>query len=120
MDNEIDKNYQSRPAYWNNIYDPVLNPTGTQPNPQWSDVSTSPSSSYWTVSAFRLGMRTANLNYTLPRKITNAMRISNARVFVSVLNPLNFYNPYDYKAPDGAYDVYPVLRTISAGANLTL
>jgi len=120
MNNNISRNFQSRPSIWNNIYDPELNPTGTMPNPHFESVSLTPISSFWEVSAFRLGIRNANLNYSLPKNITGAMRISSCRINLSILNPLNFFNPYDYKAPDGAYDVFPVLKTYSLGVNLGL
>jgi TonB-linked SusC/RagA family outer membrane protein len=119
MNNIISRNFQSKPAYWGNIYDPVLNPTGTMPNPNWDNVSLSPTSDFWKVSGFRMGMRNANLNYTVPKRIAESLRLSNARISLTALNPLNFYNPFDYKAPDGAYDVFPNLRTFSVGLNVT-
>jgi TonB-linked SusC/RagA family outer membrane protein len=120
MNNNISRNFQSRPAIWGNIYDPVLNPTGTMPNPNWDAISLSPTSTFWEVRAFRMGIRNANLNYSLPKKFTQAIHVSSARIALTALNPLNFYNPFDFKAPDGAYDVFPNLRTFSVGVNIGL
>jgi TonB-linked SusC/RagA family outer membrane protein len=117
-DNKISNAYYSRPVIWNNIYDPVLNPTGTMPNPHWQAVSLSPRSNFWKVNAFRMGMRNVNLNYTIPKKLVSLAHLSSARVAFTVLNPLFLFNPYSYKTPEGAYDAYPNLRTYSLGVNL--
>lgn len=120
MDNAIDRNFQSRPAYWEDIYDPEINPNGKYPNPNWESISLDRTSTFWRVSAFRMGMRSVNLNYSLPPRVIQALHISNARFILTMLNPVQFFNPYDYKAPEGAYDVFPNLRTYSLGVNLTL
>lgn len=120
MNTQIDKNYYSVPEMWNSIYDADLNPQGKYPNPYWSSINLSPSSSFWQVSAFRMSMRNMNLGYSLPKKVTDMLRISNAKVNFSVLNPMYLFNPFSYKAPDGAYDTYPDLKTYSFGINLSL
>lgn len=120
MNQKIENNYYSVPSYWANIYDPELNPGGKYPNPHWSSISLSPTSNFWRVSSFRMAMRNINLSYSLPKVITEKLKISNARVILSVLNPVYLYNPYDYRAPDGGWDTYPNLRTYSAGLNVTL
>lgn len=119
LNNNISRNFQSRPALWSNIYDPILNPTGNLPNPHWEAISLNPTSDFWRVSAFRMEVRNINLNYSLPKGVAEAMKISNARIFLSALNPFTLFNPYDYKAAEGAYDVYPTLRTYSLGINAT-
>ena len=119
LNNNIARNFQNRPAYWGNIYDPLLNPGGYYPNPHWEDISLDPISDFWRVSGFRMRMRNANLNYTLPKRIADAIRMSNARINLTALNPVNFYNPFDYKDAEGAYDIFPNLRTFSLGVNLT-
>jgi hypothetical protein len=118
MKEKISDNYRSRPEIWNNIYDPVLNPTGTMPNPWFAGTSLSPASTFWRVSAFSMAIRNINLGYSLPKKIVNMARMNSIRVALTALNPFILYNPYSYKAPDGAYDIYPNLRTYSLGVNL--
>ncbi len=118
LNSSIARNYYSLPEYWGNIYDPQLNPSGTNPN--WSDISLSPVSNFWKVSSFRMRMTSFSINYSLPKRIVEPLKISNARVYVTGLNPFAFYNPYSYRAADKAYDQYPNLRTISFGLNLGL
>jgi TonB-linked SusC/RagA family outer membrane protein len=118
MPNQISRTFQSRPEFWGDIYDPLLNPTGKYPNPNFESVSLSPTSTFWQVKAFRVGVRNINVNYTIPKKFTELAHVSSARVVFTALNPFIMYNPYSYKAPDGAYDVYPNLRTYSMGVNL--
>ncbi|WP_207514179.1 SusC/RagA family TonB-linked outer membrane protein [Longitalea luteola] len=118
MSNNISNGYYSRPAIWGNIYDPVLNPTGNMPNPHWQAVSLTPRSNFWKVSAFRMGVRNVNLNYSIPKKIVSLARMNSARVAFTILNPMFLFNPYSYKAPEGAYDAYPNLRTYSLGVNM--
>jgi TonB-linked SusC/RagA family outer membrane protein len=120
LNTSIARNFTSLPSIWGNIYDPVLNPSGTMPNPNFSAINLDPISKFYKVSSFRLRMPSFNVNYTLPKKLVERLRINNARVFLSALNPVNLYNPYSYKGPDGAWDAYPSLRTLSLGLNLTL
>lgn len=120
MNSDLSRVFQSVPSYWNNIYDPELNPGGKYPNPHWEDVSLSPVSNFWRVSSFRMRMRNFNINYTLPKKISEKAGVSNARIFFTGVNPINFYNPYDYKDSEGGWDVFPTLRTYSLGVNLSL
>ena len=114
----IASNTVNKPAIWNDIYDPILNPTGTMPNPNFSAINMDPSSSFWRVDSFRLDCRNITLAYTLPEKALSAMNLSSCKFNVVGLNPFNLYNPYSYKAVNGAYDVYPTLRTISLGLNV--
>jgi len=117
----ISRNYQSMPKYWNDIYDPELNPTGKFPNPAHEDISLKPRSEFWRVNSFRMFIRNINVSYSLPKHVTDKLRMSNARVFMTVLNPVNFYNPFGYKNPNGgSWDNYPQLRTYSFGLNLSL
>jgi hypothetical protein len=120
MQNNISNLYQNVPAYWNNIYDPTLNPAGKFPNPAHKDVSLDPVSNFWKTGSFRMRMRNFNLNYTIPKRMTDALRMNSARIALTAVNPLNFYNPYDYRDSEAGWDVYPVLRTYSLGINLSL
>ncbi|WP_207535216.1 SusC/RagA family TonB-linked outer membrane protein [Desertivirga arenae] len=119
LNNDISRVFASLPEIWGNIYDPVLNPSGTMPNPNWSSIYDVPSE-FWRVSSFRMRMTSFNLNYSLPKKVAEKLRVSNARFYLSGLNPFNLYNPYSYKDPSAAWDAYPNLKTYSFGMNLTL
>ena len=120
MEGNISNLYQNVPAYWGSIYDPVINPDGKYPNPGNREVSLDPISDFWGVSSFRMRMRNFNLNYTLGKKVISALKVSNARIALACINPVNFYNPYSYRDSEAGWDVYPVLRTWSLGVNLTL
>ncbi len=120
MHQNISRTYQSMPAYWADIYDPELNPNGNFPNPRWEDISLKPRSEFWRVDSFRFFIRNINVSYTIPQHVSEKLKMSNARVYMTVLNPLNFYNPFGYKNPlGGSWDSYPQLRTFSLGLNLS-
>jgi TonB-linked SusC/RagA family outer membrane protein len=119
MKTKINDGIDNRPSIWNNIYDPVLNPNGTMPNPFFSTINLDPTSGFWERNSFRLQMRNISLNYTLPEKYIKYLKISSCRLNVMALNPFNLYNPFGYKNPIGAYDVYPELKTISLGFNVS-
>jgi TonB-linked SusC/RagA family outer membrane protein len=114
----ISSNTVNKPAIWDNIYDPALNPTGTMPNPYFTAINMDPTSAFWRVDSFSLTCRNITIAYTLPEKALNAMNLSSCKVNLVGLNPITLYNPYSYKNASGAYDVYPTLRTISLGLNL--
>ncbi|MBD8488581.1 SusC/RagA family TonB-linked outer membrane protein [Echinicola sp. CAU 1574] len=121
MHQNISRTYQSVPSYWGDIYDLDLNPNGEFPNPYWSDISLTPRSEFWRINSFRMFIRNINVSYSIPKHIAEKLKISNARAFLTVLNPVSFYNPYGYKSSvGGAWDSYPVLRTYSLGLNLSL
>jgi hypothetical protein len=114
----INSNTVNKPVIWNDIYDPVLNPRGTMPNPYFSAINMDPTSTFWRVDSFRLDCRNITIAYTLSEKALNAMNLSTCKINLVGLNPFNLYNPYSYKNVNGAYDVYPTLRTISLGLNV--
>lgn len=116
----IARNFTSLPKIWGNIYDPVINPEGVMPNPNFPDINLTPASNFYKVSAFRLRIPSFNVSYSLPKSLLEKVKINNARVFLSALNPAILYNPYSYKGPEGAWDAYPNLMTFSLGVNLTL
>ena len=120
LNNDISRVYTNLPVIWGNIYDPDLNPTGTMPNPQWSDIYNRVSN-FWSVPAFQMRMSSFNIGYRLPEKLVKYLKVANARVYASAMNPLTIYNPFKYKDGNGAaWDTYPNLRTYSFGVNVTL
>ncbi len=119
MNSAINDGIDNRPSIWRDIYDPVLNPNGPMPNPYSEALNLSPTSTFWQRSATSIQMRNINLSYALSEKYTEALGISGLRLNLTALNPFILYNPFDYKNPSGAYDVYPSLATYSLGLNLS-
>ncbi|MFG6685750.1 SusC/RagA family TonB-linked outer membrane protein [Mariniflexile sp. HNIBRBA6329] len=119
--NLITGNYQNRPAFWANMYDEQLNPTGTIPNlaPQNKEINTV-SSQFWQVSSFSLVMRNINLSYAFPKTLTEKVGVNSFRLNLVAMNPFILFNPYkDFGlSPYGSYDSYPVLKTYSLGVNI--
>lgn len=73
-------------------------------------------SSFWMKDASFLRLRNIELGYTLPRKITDKMRISGARIYVSGTNILTFtpLDDYDPQVMTG----YPLTKSYNMGINL--
>ncbi|TKK65810.1 SusC/RagA family TonB-linked outer membrane protein [Ilyomonas limi] len=109
----------SRPAFWSDVWTPE-NPNAIYPNPYYN-FSYDLASSFWFKSAFNFRMRNLNVSYTLPRRFSDKLGFTNTSVYVNVVNPINFYNPYSYKDNSlGSFDAYPLLRTWAFGINLGL
>jgi hypothetical protein len=108
----------SRPVFWADHYTPE-NPNAKYPDPYWEETY-SMVSSFWFRNAFAFNMRSLNVSYQLSQNVAKKLGISSAKIIGVGLNPITFFNPYDYKAASGAYNVYPQMRTWSLGLNLTL
>ncbi|HEX5655148.1 MAG TPA: SusC/RagA family TonB-linked outer membrane protein [Chitinophagaceae bacterium] len=109
----------SRPAFWTDVWTPE-NTNAEYPNPFYSS-SYDVTSAFWFKSSFNFRMRTANLSYAIPAAFTKKMGFSNLRLYVSAVNPVNFFNPYSYKDnASGSFDAYPNLRTVLFGVNASL
>jgi TonB-linked SusC/RagA family outer membrane protein len=108
----------SRPAFWADHYTPE-NPNAKYPDPYYHETY-SVASSFWFRNAFVFRMRSINLSYTLGKSVSEKLGVSSMKIIGVGLNPLNFYNPFDYKGSQSAYNVYPLMKTWSLGLNLTL
>lgn len=109
----------SRPEFWADHWTPE-NPNAAYPNPYYDD-SYDVTSAFWFKSSFNFRMRSLNLSYTFTPSLTKRIGFNSFKVYVAATNPLNFYNPYNYKDNGlGSYDVYPNLRTIALGINASL
>lgn len=109
----------SRPAFWSDHWTPE-NPNAAYPNPYYNatyDVQ----SSFWFKSSFNFRMRNINLSYAVPQSFAKKAGFNGLKVYVTALNPVNFFNPYDYKDNAlGSFDAYPSLRTVVFGINASL
>jgi TonB-linked SusC/RagA family outer membrane protein len=72
-------------------------------------------------------LRNITLGYTLPKSVTNYMKIKNVRFYVSAENLLTFtsYKGYDPEIGGGVFSngidhgIYPQARTVLGGVNIT-
>jgi len=72
-------------------------------------------------------MRNITLGYTLPKSITNYMKIHNLRFYVTAENLFTFtkYKGYDPEIGGGVFGngidhgIYPQARTVMGGVNIT-
>ncbi|WP_442591108.1 SusC/RagA family TonB-linked outer membrane protein [Pedobacter sp. AW31-3R] len=108
----------NRPAFWADHWTPE-NPNAEYPNPFYTN-NYDRKTDFWFRSSTTFRMSNINLSYGLPTKWAERAGLANAKIFFVGTNPINFYNPYDYKDNTGAYDVYPNLRTFSLGLNVSL
>ncbi|HEY1166853.1 MAG TPA: TonB-dependent receptor [Chitinophaga sp.] len=109
----------NRPAFWSDHWTPE-NPNAKYPSPYYTD-QYNVSSSFWFRNSFSFRMRTINLSYTFSQSLAKSMGFQSFKVYMAATNPFNFYNPYDYKDNAlGSYAVYPLMRTIAFGLNVSL
>jgi len=106
----------NRPSFWADHWTPD-NPNAKYPAPAANN-SYDRTSAFWFRNSTTANMRNATISYSLPTAFVSRASLSSVKVFFVAVNPINFYNPYDYKVYGGSFDVYPTLRTLSLGLNV--
>lgn len=79
-------------------------------------------SDWWIRSAAFFRIKNINLGYTLPASVLSKMKISNLRVYVSGQNLLTFtsaWRGFDPEINNANAEFYPLMRTFTAGVNVT-
>lgn len=84
-------------------------------------------SDFFVHDASFIRLRNITLGYTLPKQVTNYMKIKNLRFYVSAENLLTFtkYKGYDPEIGGGVFSngidhgIYPQARTVLGGVNIT-
>jgi TonB-linked SusC/RagA family outer membrane protein len=111
----------AHPVYLNDMYDSTDNPGGKYPNLALFDDFGGVNSDFFTLSSFRMYVRSLSVGYALPRNLVRRARFENARVYLTGNNLWDFYNPYPNKYRN-MYDApnvgYPTMRTWAVGINL--
>lgn len=111
--------FWSHESYLNNMYDTLDNVNGKWPNLGYHSQN-SYDSDFWQISSFRCFVRSLTVGYTLPKTISNKMKMEALRVNLAGFNLWDFFNPYPDKYRN-MYDdpkvAYPTLRTWSVGVN---
>ena len=77
-------------------------------------------SDFWLVDGRYLRLKNAELGYSFPKKITQKLKLTNLRLYLSATNLLTF-SPFKLWDPDlqtGA-DNYPTNRMVNVGLNLS-
>jgi TonB-linked SusC/RagA family outer membrane protein len=78
-------------------------------------------SSFWVRDASYLRMKNLVLGYTLPKMVSDKIRIRSARIYLSGQNLFtltNFFKGFDPEQIDTGGRFYPIMRTYTAGINL--
>lgn len=104
-------------------FDPA-NPTCYPAYPRLEDLSNSTTpnivtSDFWTQDASYIRLKNIQLGYTFPKKMLQAAKISNLRVYVQAENPLcwNKYKPGWDPEINTSGNYYPILATYTFGVN---
>ena len=104
-------------------FDPA-NPTRYPAYPRLEDLSNSTTpnivtSDFWTQDASYIRLKNIQLGYTFPKKMLQAAKISNLRVYVQAENPLcwNKYKPGCDPEINTSGNYYPILATYTFGVN---
>lgn len=116
---KLGRAYSNRPAFWADHWTPT-NTNAAYPSPFYTgtyDLATD----FWWRSSFTWRVTNINLSYTLPSSVLKRLKMNSAKIYLVGINPLNLYNPFDYKDnANGSYDVFPQLRSFSLGLNVNL
>ena len=78
------------------------------------------SSTWWQRSADYIRLKTAEVGYTLPKKITSKLNIASVRFYVSALNPYTFssFKYWDPELGNGNGASYPIQKVGTLGVNI--
>ena len=128
--NQVD--YMNVPKFWNDMFTlPTLDATGAEiagtgnvgakyPNMYWSSFN-NVTSNFWQISSFRMALKTMTVGYSLPKELVRKVGIDGCRFTLTGMNLLSFNNPLPGQFMDinSNYGVFPNLRSISLGLNLS-
>jgi hypothetical protein len=107
------------PQFWSDHWTPT-NTDAKYPNPYYNG-SYKVNSDFWSVKSFVLNVRSFDLSYTIPKTITNHLKIENCRIYLAALNPFALYNPYKFRsAITNNFHNYPNLSTYTLGVNISM
>ena len=78
-------------------------------------------SSYWVRSAAYLRIKNLVLGYTLPKTLTEKVKVKSARIYLSAQNLVtwsNFFPGFDPEQRDTGGIFYPIMKTYTVGINI--
>ena len=76
---------------------------------------------FWMRDGHTLRLKTLNVSYSLPAKVSLKIKIPELRLYFTSQNLWTIINPFDHKDPgiSRGYD-YPLMRTFNFGINITI
>ena len=104
---------------WTDHWTPT-NPDAPYPRAgQWSEEFGPAPSTFWMKNGAYMRLRNLNLGYTLPVKWISPLKIQSCKLYVNganlfVLSPIKVMDP-----EQATLDSYPIMKTFSAGLNIT-
>lgn len=105
-------------AIWADHWTPT-NPDGKYPRADAPLISNT--STLWAYDGTTGYINNASLSYTLPKSLSDRLKIPSLRVLVTSTNPWEFINPIPYRdSRQSSISVYPIVRTVSLGVSATL
>lgn len=106
------------PAFWTDRWSPE-NPNGRFP--RTDDPSIGLESDFWAVDGTMIRVNDMTIVYNIPKRFTQKIGLSSARILATGNNLWVLKNPLKYKDPYSSYIYdYPTLRTTSIGLSLGL
>lgn len=109
---------QNAPDFWADHWTPD-NPNAKYPR---ADAPLAKeNSTFWAVDGTVGRINNMTISYSLPKNLSQKLKIPDFRVFVTGTNLWSLVNPYKYKDPSTSnFASYPTLRSLSAGVNVVL
>lgn len=112
------------PYVYNNRWDPATPTLQTlYPRMSISSSYSTQTSEFWQEDVNMLRISSAELGYTLPKKLVQKIHLSSVRLYVNGNNLFTFSDIRDGRNPEAlnaGYSEYPLLRTVSFGISLKL
>jgi TonB-linked SusC/RagA family outer membrane protein len=107
---------ENRPVFWADHWTPA-NTNAANPSPYYSydyDLT----SDFWFKNSLSFRVSSVNLGYAFPQRFVSKIGVASLRAYVVATNPVNFFNPFDYRDNAVGYTSYPNLKTFSFGLNV--
>jgi len=126
--------YTNLPSFWSgnmfnyyNVLDAQGNIVAPQnldakyPNLRFAGSVNGVASTFWMVNAANVFLRNITLAYSLPKIWMTKIGVESCRINLTGQNIMEFYNPYPDKfmSPNSPYSIYPLLRRITLGLNIS-
>jgi len=94
---------------------PLLLIDGSGINPNWK------LSDKWLANAAYLRLKLVTLGYTMPKGISDKIKVNSIRIYLSAQNLFtfsNFYQGYDVEGQVSGGEFYPIMKTTTLGVNV--